>query len=297
MEFRTLGKTGLKVSEIGFGAAQIGNPSLPDSQVESVLNNVLDLGITFIDTAAMYGDSEERIGKFTARRKDEYVLATKCGDYQVMKNGKRETVKDYSPDGILRTIDKSRSKLKMDVIDIVQFHGLPGKEDDWDAAFDALMEAKAKGWTKFVGVSADGTAAAEAAKKWDLDTQEFTYNVLFQEAADVLMPTLHEQQMGSIIKRPIANGVYLMSERPEGTFMGNPWDRAQQMPLGDLAGDMPLIEFALRYTLSHQDVCTAIVGSTNPDHLAANVKVSDGEKLSRELVDKTKQAFSEQFAN
>jgi aryl-alcohol dehydrogenase-like predicted oxidoreductase len=262
-----------------------------------VLNNVLDLGITFIDTAAMYGDSEERIGKFIARRKDEYVLATKCGDYQVMKNGKRETVKDYSPDGILRTIDKSRSKLKMDVIDIVQFHGLPGKEDDWDAAFDALMEAKAKGWTKFVGVSADGTAAAEAAKKWDLDTQEFTYNVLFQEAADVLMPTLHEQQMGSIIKRPIANGVYLMSERPEGTFMGNPWDRAQQMPLGDLAGDMPLIEFALRYTLSHQDVCTAIVGSTNPDHLAANVKVSDGEKLSRELVDKTKQAFSEQFAN
>ncbi|MDP6037278.1 MAG: aldo/keto reductase [Candidatus Latescibacteria bacterium] len=295
MEFRLLGKTELKVSEIGFGAAQIGNPSLSDSQVEKALNAVLDLGITFIDTAAMYGDSEERIGKFIARRKDEYILATKCGDYQVTKNGKRETVKDYSPDGILRTIDESRAKLKMDVIDIVQFHGLPGREDDWDAAFDALLEAKAKGWTKFVGVSADGSAAAEAAKKWDLDTQEFTYNVLFQEAADVLMPTLKAQQMGTIIKRPIANGVYLISERPEGTFMGAPWDRAQQMPLRDLAGDMPLVEFALRFMLSHPGVCTAIVGSTNPDHLAANVKVSDGEKLSPELLDKTKQTFREQF--
>ena len=297
MEFRTLGKTGLKVSEIGFGAAQIGNPNLPDSQVESTLNSVLDLGITFIDTAAMYGDSEERIGKFISGRKDEYVLATKCGDYQVVKNGKREVVKDYSVEGILSTIDKSRSKLRMDVIDIVQFHGLPGSEDDWDAAFDALLEAKNKGWTKFVGVSADGAAAAAAAKKWDLDTQEFTYNVLFQEAADVLMPTLYEQQMGTIIKRPIANGVYLLSERPGGTFMGNPWDRAQEMPLGDLAGDMPLIEFALRFTLSHPDVCTAIVGSTNPEHLTANVKVSDGEKLPQELLEKIKQTFQEQFAN
>ncbi|MYF72285.1 MAG: aldo/keto reductase, partial [Gemmatimonadetes bacterium] len=142
MKFRMLGKTGLQVSEIGFGAAQIGNPSLPESQVEAVLNTVLDLGIAFIDTAAMYGDSEERIGKFIAHRQDDFVLATKCGDYQVINGGKREIVKDYSPEGILRTIDTSRSKLKMDVIDIVQFHGLPGEADDWEAAFDALLEAK-----------------------------------------------------------------------------------------------------------------------------------------------------------
>ena len=295
MKFRMLGKTGLQVSEIGFGAAQIGNPSLPESQVEAVLNTVLDLDIAFIDTAAMYGNSEERIGKFIAQRQDEFVLATKCGDYQVINGGKREIVKDYSPEGILRTIDTSRSKLRMDVIDIVQFHGLPGESDDWDAAFDALLEAKDRGWTKFVGVSADGSAAAAAAQRWDLDTQEFTYNVLFQESAENLMPTLRDRDMGTIIKRPIANGVYLMSDRPDGSYMGDPWDRAQQMPLRELAGDMPLIEFALRFTLSHEDVCTAIVGSTNADHLADNVKISDGEVLSEDVLEKTKRVFKSLF--
>ncbi len=299
MKFRMLGKTGLQVSEIGFGAAQIGNPSLPESQVEAVLNKVLDLGIAFIDTAAMYGDSEERIGKFIAHRQDEFVLATKCGDYQVINGGKRETVKDYSPEGILRTNDTSRSKLKMDVIDIVQFHGLPGEADDWNAAFDALLEAKDRGWTKFVGVSADGSAAAEAAKRWDLDTQEFTYNVLFQESAENLMPTLRDRDMGTIIKRPIANGVYLRPERPDGSFMGDPWDRAQRMPLRELlrelAGDMSLIEFALRFTLSHEDVCTAIVGSTNMDHLAENVKISDGKALPEDVLENTKRVFQSLF--
>ena len=295
MRFRTLGKTGLRVSEIGFGAAQIGNPTLPDAQVESVLNKVLDLGISFIDTAAMYGDSEERIGKFIAHRKDEFILATKCGDYQVIKGGKRETVKDYSPEGILKTIDTSRSKLKIDVIDIVQFHGLPGKDDNWNAAFDALLEAKARGWTKFVGVSADGWVAAEAAKTRDLDTQEFTYNVLFQESAENLMPTLRDQHMGTIIKRPIANGVYLKRERPDGAYMADPWDRAQRMPLIELAGDMPLIEFALRFTLSHPDVCTAIVGSTNADHLTDNAKISDKKILPEEVINKTKRAFQSLF--
>ena len=172
---------------------------------------------------------------------------------------------------------------------------MPGGADDWNAAFDALLEAKDRGWTKFVGVSADGLAAAEAAKRWELDTQEFTYNVLFQESAENLMPTLCDRNMGTIIKRPIANGVYLRSDRPEGSYMGDPWDRAQQMPLWELAGDMPLIEFALRFTLSHKDVCTAIVGSTNVDHLSENVKISDGEVLSEDVLDRTKSVFQSFF--
>ena len=295
MKFRTLGKTGLQVSEIGFGAAQIGNSALPNAQVEAVLNRALDLGITFLDTAAMYGDSESRIGKFIAHRKDEFILATKCGDYQVTKGGKRETVKDYSPKGILQTIDASRSKLEMDVIDIVQFHGLPSEGSDWNAAFDALFEAKAKGWARFVGVSADGPRAAEAATKWDLDTQEFTYNALYQESAENLMPVLHARHIGTIVKRPIANGVYLMPARPDGAYMGDPWDRAQLMPLKELAGGMPMIEFALRFALSHPDVCTAIVGSTNADHLAENVKISDGETLPQDVLQKTERAFQALF--
>ena len=295
MQFRTLGKTGLRVSEIGYGGAQIGNVNLPENRVEEVLNAVLDAGINFIDTAAMYGKSEERIGRCISHRRDEFVLATKCGDYVGETDGQYHIVRDYSRDGILRTIDESRRKLNMDVIDIVQFHGLPDPDDDDDVAFEALLDARERGWTRFVGVSADGPAAAAAARRWPLDTQEFTYNILYQESADNLMPTLKSQGMGTIIKRPISNAVWQQTARPEGDYMGGPWDRAQSIPLAELAGEMPILEFVLRFTLSHPDVCTAIIGSTNTDHICANVGVSDGCRLSDDVIGKASAAFRERF--
>jgi aryl-alcohol dehydrogenase-like predicted oxidoreductase len=294
MNTRPLGNTGLQVTEIGYGAAQVGDRALPEQQAERVLKAVLDAGINFIDTAAMYGISEERIGKYISGRKDEFVVATKCGDYQIEEAGKWRTVKDYTPEGITQTIDESRKKLNMDVIDIVQFHGLPGKDDDTQAAFDALLEAKAKGWTRFIGVSQDGASAADAAQRFPLDTQEFTYNILFQEADTVIFPALRERGAGAIIKRPISNAVYLMPERPEGNFNGVPWDRAQKYPLADLAGDTPLVDFALQFTLAHPDVSTAIIGTTNIDHLQTNVSLTD--RLSPDTVAKAQTLWSELFA-
>lgn len=297
MNYRPLGKTGLQVSEIGLGAAQIGSRDLSDKQAEAVLNQALDLGITFIDTAAMYGQSEMRIGKYIAHRKDEFILATKCGDYEQDINGKRQIIKDYTPEGIFHTIDTSRKKLNMDVIDIVQFHGVPDKPDQTKAAYDALLEAKHKGWTNFVGISQDGAAGARDAAAYPLDTQEFTYNILYQEANTALFPTLRERQMGAIIKRPISNAVWQLPTKPEGSFMGGPWERAQTFPLRDLANGMPLIEFALRFTLSHPNVSTAIVGTTNPEHIKANCQISDGQKLPDTTIQQAQQIFAEQFTN
>ncbi|MDA0746832.1 MAG: aldo/keto reductase, partial [bacterium] len=115
-------------------------------------------------------------------------------------------------------------------------------------------------------------------------------------AAQNLMPTLHAQKMGTIIKRPISNAVWQRTERPEGSFMGGPWERAQKFPLKDLAEDMDLVEFVLRFTLSHPNVCTAIIGSTNPDHIHANVAISDGHLLSEETIKRAQRAFRECFA-
>ena len=296
MEYRTLGKTGLRVSEIGYGGAQIGNVNLPEDQADRALNAVLDAGINFIDTAAMYGQSEARIGKFISHRRDEFILATKCGDYVGESNGKRQIVRDYSRDGILRTIDDSRKKLNMDVIDIVQFHGLPDPECDEQVAFETLLDARERGWTRFVGVSADGPSAAVAARRWPLDTQEFTYNILYQESAENLMPTLRSQGMGTIIKRPISNAVWEKTVRPDGDYLGGPWDRAQSIPLAELAGEMPILEFVLRFTLSHPDVCTAIIGSTDPAHVRANVGISDGRPLSDDIVQSARAAYRSRFA-
>ena len=292
MEFRTLGKTGLSVSEVGLGAAQIGW-GVADVDAERLLKTALDVGITFIDTAAMYGQSEDLIGQFLSTRQDEFVLATKCGDFVGEVDGKTKICNDYTREGILRVIDESRRKLRMDVIDIVQFHGLPQEGDDPEEAFEALLEAKEKGWARFVGVSADGPSAADAATRWPLDTQEFTYNILHQESSDDLIPTLRSRSMGTIVKRPIANAVFLSDDRPDGDFNGKPWDRAQRFPLVDLADGMPLPEFALRFALANPDVHVAITGSTNPEHLASNSRVSDGVALSNDVVDAAKAAFED----
>ena len=296
MQYRTLGSTGLNVSEIGFGGAQVGVRDLPEGRAQETLEAVLEAGINFIDTAALYGLSEARIGKYLSHRKDEFILATKCGDYDEIVDGERVIHVDLSPAGIERIVDESRKKLRMDTIDIVQFHSLPQEEDEGKAAFDTLFDIKSKGWVRFVGVSADGQTGESVAEAWPLDTHEFTYNVLYQEAAEDLLPTLRNLGRGTIIKRPIANAVWRIAEEPDEDYMGLPWKRAQQMPLDELAGDMDLVEFALRFTLAHPDVCTAIVGSTNPDNIRDNVRISDGVDLPRFAQQRAKAAFREHFA-
>jgi aryl-alcohol dehydrogenase-like predicted oxidoreductase len=101
--------------------------------------------------------------------------------------------------------------------------------------------------------------------------------------------------VGTIIKRPVSNAIWERSERPGDGFSRGPWDRAQAFPLRELAGEMPLVEFALRFTLSHPGVCTAIVGTTNPEHIEANVRVAGAGRLSDEMDQKARDAFRERF--
>ena len=166
MEHRILGKTGLQVSRLGLGAAMHGDVYRQDEEVERLLHHALDAGVNFIDTAAMYNRSEERIGRFLASRRDEFFLATKCGVHRAGGRPGAEIVEDYSRDGILRSVEESRSKLCMDVIDLVQFHGLPPVEL-LDEAFETLLDLKARGRARFVGVSADGPAAAGRRRQAD----------------------------------------------------------------------------------------------------------------------------------
>ena len=95
MRYRKLGRTGLQCSEIGLGAAQIGNRAVPEKTAERVLRTALEVGINFIDTAAMYGESETRIGRYLPRDSDGVIVATKCGDYEVMEDGRPRIVVDY----------------------------------------------------------------------------------------------------------------------------------------------------------------------------------------------------------
>ena len=116
IEHRDFGNTGIKVSALGYGAGHIGSAAISDSEVEKILNEVVDRGITLIDTAKGYYLSEERIGKFLCKnRRDEIVLSTKVG-YGV------EGVQDWTYDAVYKGIDDARKKINTDFIDIVFLH-------------------------------------------------------------------------------------------------------------------------------------------------------------------------------
>ncbi|MDH4031031.1 MAG: aldo/keto reductase, partial [Chromatiales bacterium] len=131
MQTRQLGDTGISVSALGFGAMQIGDPRIPEEQAEQLLNGVLDLGITLIDTARSYGSSEQRIGRYLARRRDEFILSTKVG-YGV------EGCRDWTYDCVRRGVDEARGRLRTDVIDIVHLHSCPHQTLADTGVVDAL---------------------------------------------------------------------------------------------------------------------------------------------------------------
>ena len=290
MQYRRLGKTNLEVSELGFGAWEIGwtHPEAGD-EAGRLLNRALDLGINFIDSSAAYRWSEELIAKYVGHRRDEFFFATKCGSWRVLQpDGEWVQTLDYSAKAIMPQIDRSLQRLKTDYIDIIQLHS-PGYDDVASGdGLEGLKKAQEQGKVRFISLSADGDAARKAIEIGEYDTLQLTYNVLEQEPAEIIAAA-REKDMGIIVKVPIANALY---EKPrsetENTVL---WDRAQTVLSPECVGDMPRVDAALRWVLCNENVHTAIVGTTNVDHLEANVAAAERGRLSNEMLGEIKLRF------
>ena len=155
METRELGRTGLKISRLGVGLAEMGHLALDEKGTAArLLNTALDGGINFLDTAACYGNSEELIGKTVAGRRDEYVLATKAGHVTAGYEGKEWTAKT-----IRDSIERSLKRMKTDRVDLVQLHSCDVEILERGEVIQALLDAGQAGKTRFVGYSGDGESA------------------------------------------------------------------------------------------------------------------------------------------
>ena len=158
---RELGRTGLPVTVLGYGAMELrGAPrgrDVTEAQAETILNAVLDAGINYIDTSIDYGLSEERIGRYIGHRRSEYYLASKCGCLvgatQAPPGQRNAHV--FTRDNIVKGVEQSLARMKTDHLDVVQFHASPSKATlEEHGALDALLELKAAGKVRFVGISA-----------------------------------------------------------------------------------------------------------------------------------------------
>ncbi|NJN83641.1 MAG: aldo/keto reductase [Caldilineaceae bacterium] len=269
MQKTTLGRTGLEISRLGVGLAEIGFELSFDQQQEAsdVLNNALDAGINFLDTAACYGISEELIGRTIAHRREEYVLATKCGHVAGDYEGEA-----WSAQTISDSIDRSLVRMKTDRVDLVQLHSCGVDVLEEGEAIEALLAAQKAGKTRFVGYSGDNEAAAWAVESGIFDTLQTSFNLVEQRARTRLFDKAKAQKMGIIVKRPIANGAWGVARSPSG-YADEYFRRAQVMAKeGPIPGapDSRIL-LALGFTFAHPEVNTAIVGTRNPAHMRSNI--------------------------
>lgn len=283
MEYRRLGRTGLQVSVLGFGAWEIGwTPVTEGAAIGRLLNEALDRGINFVDSSAAYRWSEELIARYIGHRREEFLFATKCGSWRVLQsNGEWVQTLDYSAAAIAPQIDRSLQRLKTDYIDLIQLHS-PSLDDLVHGdGLEGLIRAREQGKVRFIGLSADGDAAAHAVEMGAFETLQITYNLLQREQG-VTVAAARAWDMGIIVKNPIANALYERS-RPDGGD-GLLWDLARRRLAGRVLGDLPRVEACLRWLLSRSEIDTAIVGTTRLEHLQDNVASAERGPLPADVL-------------
>jgi aryl-alcohol dehydrogenase-like predicted oxidoreductase len=242
---KLLGRSGLEVPPLGFGAFKIGRNQgvkyptsydIPDDRtVEKLLNSILDLGCNLIDTAPAYGFSEERIGRSIGHRRGEFILSTKVGE--TFENG--QSTYDYSASGVRNSIERSLKNLKTDNLDIVLIHsnGHDRQILEETETVSILQDLQSKGFIRAIGLSGKTIEGAQLAMAW----------------ADLLMVEFHllDTSHSSVIEDAATNRV--------GIFV------KKGLSSGKLAADE-----SIQFVLSNPGVTSLIVGGLNFEHFQRN---------------------------
>jgi aryl-alcohol dehydrogenase-like predicted oxidoreductase len=295
---RTLGRTGLRVTQLGYGAMELRGgprgPAVDDERAEQVLRAVLDGGINYIDTSIDYGVSEERIGKALGSRRDDYYLASKCGCAVERESGGPDHV--FTRENVVAGVEQSLKRLRTDNLDVVQFHASPSQSTlEQEGAMDALLDLQRQGKVRFVGISGTLPNLPEQIRMGVFDVFQIPYSAI-QPEHEQLISDAAASGGGTVIRGGVVKGALAPDKQgvsPRGLADGEPrqlWERAQ---LDDLLDGATRNEFILRYTLSHPDLHTTIVGTANLEHLADNLAAARKGPLPPDVYAEAKRRLKE----
>ena len=310
MNYRELGKTGLRVSEIGFGAWGIGGPAKAGSMPigwadwdlaasKRAIERSVELGITFFDTADFYGfgKSEELLGEVLGGRWQDLVLATKVGHVL----GPDGTIQlDYTRAHIFDACEKSLRRLRKDVIDVYQLHSAKLEHLERGECIEAMDELKRRGKIRSWGISLN-TFAPEREGSWMLDhnagdTLQLVLNIINQRALEQIIPRAQKLGYGIIARMPLQFGL-LTGKFSDNTRFDPADHRSMRLPpeilergnrlvakLTPVAEKMniSLGALALKFVLAHDSVSTVIPGIKNAEQAEQNSSASGEAYLSTE---------------
>jgi aryl-alcohol dehydrogenase-like predicted oxidoreductase len=304
MHYRTLGTTGLEVSELGFGAWGIGGAAwigADDDESVRALRAAIEHGVNFLDTALVYGDghSEELVGAAVRASATTVYVASKIPPKNMQWPAPPGLpVEEVFPaDWIVSCTERSLEKLGLETIDVQQLHVWSAEwlgQGDW---LDAVDRLKRDGKIRFFGVSINDHQPASAIRLVEsghVDTVQVIYNVFDQSPEDELFPAVETARVGVIVRVPFDEGALTGSVRPDTTFpegdfrndyfagerKREAWDRVQAITR-DLEVEVDgLAEIALRFCLSHPATSVVIPGMRSTRNVERNVRAAAAGPLS-----------------
>jgi aryl-alcohol dehydrogenase-like predicted oxidoreductase len=319
MKYRTLGRTGWKVSEISFGAWAIGGfwGKVSDEDAMNTLHKAIDSGVNFIDTADVYGDgrSERLIARLKKQRKDEIVVATKAG-----RRLPKQMVEGYSRENLAAWIDDSLRNLEADALDLLQLHCPSTDAYYHPEIFGMLDDLVKEGKLRYYGVSVERVEEALKAVEFpNVQSVQIIFNCFRQRPAELFFQQAKQKQVGILARVPLASGMLSGRLQRDSSFPaddhrnfnrhGEMFDVGETFSGVDYELGLKAVEairqlvpagvsmsqFALRWILMFDAVSCAIPGGKRPEQVADNCHASDLASLSAETMAAIKRIYDEKI--
>jgi aryl-alcohol dehydrogenase-like predicted oxidoreductase len=291
MQYRTLGKTGLNISVVSYGAASIGNEygNLDEAQGIRSLHVALDGGVNFIDSSPYYGRtlSEKVLGKaFKEIRRDRFIIGTKCGRYDVDKF-------DFSADRVTRSVNESLQRMGLEHLDIIQCHDIEfGSLDEVvNESLPALRKLQQQGKVRFIGVTGFPLKIFKyILDRADLDCMlSYCHYSLNNTSLLGLIPYLKDKGVGIMSASPFSER--LLTRQPLPTWHHAPSILREYCSKAvqhcDRKG-VDIASLAIRFCVENPDITTTVAGTANPVNMANILKWIE-QPLDRELLEEVQQ--------
>jgi len=308
VNYRTLGRTGWNVSEVSFGAWAVGGTWGPvqDDESMAAMHKAVDLGVNFFDTADVYGDgrSEQLIKRLRKERSEEIFVATKVG-----RRLNPHESEGYTAKNLEAFVDRSRSNLGTDSLDLVQLHCPPTTVHYMPEVFGALEDMVTDGKIKYWGVSVERVEEGLKAMGYpNCQSVQIIFNMFRHRPADLFLPQARRLNVGVIARLPLSSGMLSGKMRPDSqfapddhrafnrdgagfdkgeTFSGIPYEEGLEAveQLRRLVPEgMTMAQMAIRWILMFDAVTCAIPGAKRPDQVVDNCAASDFDPLPVEVM-------------
>ena len=322
MQFRKLGKTGFTISEISLGTWQVGgkwgDPFSHDN-ADRILNDAVDAGINFIDTADVYGDgeSEKAVGRLVRSRSERIYVPTKCG-----RRLQPHVNEAYQPDVLRRFVEDSLRNMGLETLDLIQLHCPPTEVYYRPEIFELFDRLKEEGKIQHLGVSVEKVEEALKAIEYpNVCSVQIIFNMFRQRPAELFFPEAKRRDIGIIVRVPLASGLLTGKFDRNTSFSkddhrnfnreGAAFDKGETFSGVDyetglaavdelrtvFPGDDNLAPDALRWILTFDAVSCIIPGASKPDHLTSNLRAIERPAPSAEQMQAVTRIYDERIRN